>query len=62
VQSAKIGPGYPGFFSEAEDASGVWSEDDQEWVDDAGAVVTAAWRYTREAIACPRTTPKAGGR
>jgi hypothetical protein len=51
VRSARIERGYPGFFSDAEEANGVWSEDDQEWVDDAGAVVTAAWQYTREAIA-----------
>jgi hypothetical protein len=42
--SGKIDNGWPGFFSEAEEAGGVWSPDDGEWVehDDVNA---AAFRW-----------------
>lgn len=50
VTEAEIESGYPGFFSEAEEAGGCWLPVSNEWTWDADAQ-RAAWQFTREALA-----------
>ena len=45
---AVIDEGWPGFFSEAQDAQGVWNNATDEWDEGADdAIADAAWQYVR---------------
>lgn len=49
VVKTTIERGFPGFFSEAEDAAGVWNPSGNEWEEstEAEAAATAAWQFTK---------------
>ena len=52
--SAEIEPGFPGFFSEAEEAAGVWDPVADVWMGeddgDYGSIADVAWDWTRALI------------
>lgn len=50
VVGAEIANGFPGFFSEAEAASGVWQPDEDAWIYDAESVADTAWDFVRSRI------------
>jgi hypothetical protein len=50
VTSAHLERGYPGFFSDAEDARGVWDEALQVWDEEQPDVATVAWQWGQRAV------------